>query len=230
MNYFRIICLMIFTLASTLPVTHAEPIDQIEDVKPYYPMITGSAWTYSDLAGGSTTTVVESCAPDNEVTSVCTLSEIYSRSLERNYLRYAFSGDSLFLVGAKTKNRNWQAENRMMLKSPLRAGDIWEAAERTQVSKFRVVAIIPSMQVTAGTFKNVIMVERQVVIKGKPMGIGYDYYAPNVGLIGVGGKPDPEAKLLKELTEFRSGASERQSGNESEQPNLGRQEGEDQHN
>lgn len=221
MNNVRIFCLVIFILASTLSVTHAESVDQIEDTKPYFPMVPGSVWRYSSQSGGSTTIAVESCTPDNEATSVCTFSEAYSSNLQQNYLRYVFRDNSLFLVEEKIQNHNWQIKNKMMLKSPLKVGDSWETIERSQVSKFKVVAILPSMRIWIGTFNNVVMIEREVVIPGRTRTIGYDYYAPNVGLIGIGGRPDPEVRLLKELTEFKIGVSESQKGNDSEQQNYG---------
>jgi len=220
MNNVRIFCLMIIILASTLSVTYAESVDQIEDTNPYFPMVPGSVWRYSSLGGGSTTIAVESCTPDNEATSVCTFSEAYSSSLQQNYFRYVFRENSLFLVEEKIQNHNWQTKNKMMLKSPLRVGDSWETTERAQVSKFKVVAILPSMRIWIGTYKNVIMIEREVIIPGRTRTISYDYYAPNVGLIGIGGRPDPEVRLLKELTEFKIGVFESQSGNESEQQNY----------
>lgn len=207
MNHVRMMCITILIIASVLSVGHAETIDQIEDIKVYFPMAIGNLWTYEDVTGVSYTTEVTDCSKENEDTNVCTFLDAYHRGLQptRHYRRYAFRGESLFILGTKLKDRNWQSENSMELKSPLKTGDMWEAASGSnQISKYRIVEILPTMQVKAGAFNNVIMVERRDFIKGKQGATGYYYYAPNVGLIGLGGKPDAKERLLRELTEFRS--------------------------
>ncbi len=209
-----ILFLLFLALLSHPCSAFADGVGKYEDLKLYFPMNMGSVWIYDFLGESSgLITSVTNCMKDQDGIEICTFSN--STSYGRSNAGYSYLGDVVMERTRQPLGGEWTLSSQVELRSPLKvSGPIWEksCSSENEKSKYRVVKILPTMAVKAGKFNNVIVVEHKNFIKdkknkwkeymvdGKKL-IDYSYYAPNVGLIGVGYK----GKLMKELIEYRPG-------------------------
>lgn len=181
--------------------------DQFADLAKYYPMKTGSVWSYA-IKGDTPDEVItatdcnetDGCLFEHLIMNGIKMHDAYKyigNTVSRTYTSDFFTGEMERLTPAEVK-----------LKSPLKAGISWKNVEGINSEKFKVVKIIPSMKVIAGEFKDVLVIE-SMKYEGKNDTIGQlTYYAPDVGMIKTEGSYKLKGKRSKmsrtrELIEYR---------------------------
>jgi hypothetical protein len=216
------ILFLLFLALQLLPCsTFAGGSGKYEDLKIYFPINKGSVWVY-DFGGHSSGFIISvtDCIKDDDGIEICTFAE--TTDFSRNYFGYSYLGDVVIAKFSKTNGGDWKISSGVKLQSPLKVGGpTWDYAvggDGTAKRRSKVLKVLPSMEVKAGKFKNVVKVEereftlnkndkwKEYISRDGSKMVVYYYYAPNVGLIGVGAQGVD--KLTMELVEYRPGTRE----------------------